>query len=160
MWSSTVIFFLCVCFLQLRKYGIKLLILWIHTLQENTDDSCLELFKTAVPYFPPPLTPMGLPASSNSSALFMSPSLSSRFGSYAIINVGSLSSSTFYVSASSASPTHRTSPERSLCGTVGVRDIYPLALDNRSLPLDKQALELMEFMMMCVTSQVLCCYNA
>ena len=142
-------------FLQLRKYGIKLLILWIHTLQENIDDSCLELFKTAIPYFPPPLTPMGLPAGSNSPSSFVSPSLSSRFGSYAMVNTGSLSGSTFYVSSSSISPTQHASPERSLCGTVGVRDIYPLALDNHSLPLEKQALELMGFMMMCVTSQVL-----
>jgi len=69
--------------------------------------------------------------------------------------MGSLSNSTFYVSSSGVSPTHRTSPERPLSGTVGVRDIYPLALDTRSLPLEKQALELMGFMMMCVTSQVL-----
>lgn len=98
---------------------------------------------------------MGLPAGSDSSTSFDSQSLSARFGSYAIINSGSLSSSTFYISANSTSPISRSSPERFLCGTVGVRDIYPLALDNRSLSIEKQALELMEFMMMCVTSQVI-----
>ncbi|KAI6660540.1 Ral GTPase-activating protein subunit alpha-1 [Oopsacas minuta] len=41
----------------IRKRGIKLLVLWILCLQENTTDKVLETFGTLIPYFPPPFTP-------------------------------------------------------------------------------------------------------
>ena len=41
----------------IRKRGIKLLVLWMLCLQENTTDKVLETFGTLIPYFPPTLTP-------------------------------------------------------------------------------------------------------
>ena len=42
---------------HIRKRGIKLLVLWILCLQENTTDKVLETFGNLIPFFPPPLTP-------------------------------------------------------------------------------------------------------
>ena len=146
--------YVCLYALQLRKCGIRLLILWIHALQESIDDSCLELFKTAIPHFPPPLTPMGLPSSSSNTCV--NPSvLSSRFGPYGMVGLTNLSNSTFFVSAKSPSPP-RASPERSLPGTIGIKTIYPLALSSNQQQLSDEdvCMQLMDFMMQCISSQV------
>ena len=47
---------------QLRKFGIKLLVLWLQALRENAGDASMELFASAIPHFPPRKTPLGLPA--------------------------------------------------------------------------------------------------
>ena len=151
--QSQICLYMCMC-VQLRKSGIRLLILWIQALQENADDSCLELFKTAIPHFPPPLTPMGLPSSSSNTCI--NPSvLSSRFGSYGMVGSTNLSNSTFFVPAKSPSPP-QASPERSLPGTLGIRTIYPLAMSSiqQQLPDEEVCLKLMDFMMECISSQV------
>ena len=70
---------------------MKLLILWVQALQENTDDACLELFASAIPHFPPRKTPEGLPVVNPSASLpaSLSPTsgsapsgLSDRYGVY------------------------------------------------------------------------------
>ena len=68
--------------LQLRYYGMQLLLLWVQALQENAGDSCMELFASAIPLFPPQKTPMGLPLSSSTTALASSGGLGDRYGVY------------------------------------------------------------------------------
>jgi len=99
---------------------------------------------------------MGLPSSSSDTSA--NPSvLSSRFGPYGIVSSTNLSNSTFFVPIKSPSPP-LTSPERSLPGIVGVRSIYPLAMSSNQQRSDEQlCLELMDFMMQCVSSQVRIC---
>lgn len=130
----------------------------MHALQESVDDSCLELFKTAIPHFPPPLTPMGLPTSSSN--ICVNPSvLSSRFGSYGRVSSTNLSNSTFFVAAKSPSPP-QSSPERTLPGTVGIRTIYPLVMCNnqqQQLSDEQACMDLMDFMMQCISFQVRTC---
>jgi hypothetical protein len=67
--------------LTLRCYGIKLLVLYMLAAQDNVNESCLELFSTAVPGFPPPFVPavgesVDATTSDHSSSVF------NRYGSY------------------------------------------------------------------------------
>ena len=68
---------------QLRQCGIKLLVLWLQALQENAGDAAIELFASAVPRFPPSMTPDGLPGTSLCSSSSSNPtSLCERYGVY------------------------------------------------------------------------------
>ncbi len=68
--------------LQLRQYGIKLLVLWLQALQDNCGDAAIELFASAVPYFPPKKTPLGLPDQSTPSGNSSGLTLCNRYGIY------------------------------------------------------------------------------
>ena len=72
--------------LKLRQFGIRLLVLWVQALQENAGDACMELFASAIPFFPPEKTPMGLPTDPTSSVttppLPSTGTLCERYGVY------------------------------------------------------------------------------
>ena len=72
-----------------------------------------------------------------------------------MVSSTNLSNSTFFVSAKSPSPP-QASPERSLPGTVGIKTIYPLAMSSNQQQLSDEevCMQLMDFMMQCVSSQV------
>ena len=76
------ILFCVVCCIQLRQYGIKLLVLWLQALQDNCGDAPIELFASAVPYFPPKKTPLGLPDQSTPSTNYTGLTLCDRYGIY------------------------------------------------------------------------------
>lgn len=73
--------------LSLRCYGVKLLVLFLLAVQDTADEDCLELFATAVPGFPPPLTTEGGQPLEQSEA--SSSSAAMHFGSYSSGETGS-----------------------------------------------------------------------
>ena len=73
--------------LKIRKYALKLLVLWIQALQENAGDACMELFASAIPHFPPNKTPLGLPTDSLDTPTFSAGGLCERYGVYSSSSV-------------------------------------------------------------------------
>ena len=94
--------------LKMRQFGIKLLVLWVQALQENAGDACMELFASAIPYFPPEKTPMGLPTGSAHSVttppLSSTGTLCERYGVYSTSAISSSEASGLRKSHPSTSP--------------------------------------------------------
>ena len=67
----------------MRQYGIKLIVLWLQSLQDKAGDACIELLASAIPHFPPKKTPLGLPMETTPlTTPTSSHSLCERYGRY------------------------------------------------------------------------------